>query len=213
MLRSFKSGGGGWGYDPARAQVFNVFNPTDPMGLGARQPSLEAVLQAVRRACREDVQEVSCVEVTRLLWDWAQDFSEGAVEKQIPTLSIGQMASVRYWNNFAFKLDGKPTFIFLDHRRGKALTQLAKNFALSMMHQQIRVADPDFSDAQLAVLQFPHPRQGERYIRATFDDGVDLFSFDELQEMVQETYDIWRDINEERQENLPRAAGQDGWWG
>ena len=160
MLRSFKAGGGGWGYEPARSQVFNVFNPVDPIGLRVLQPTLSEIEQSVRNSCREASQEQSCVEVTRLLWDWARENSGGAIERLVPTMSIGQMASVRYWNNFVFLKAGRPTFLFLDHRRSKNLTQNAQRFALSMMHQQIRVADPDFSDAELCILQFPHPKGG-----------------------------------------------------
>tara|TARA_R110000868_G_scaffold170378_1_gene405654 strand:- start:193 stop:564 length:372 start_codon:yes stop_codon:yes gene_type:complete len=123
------------------------------------------------------------------------------------------MASVRYWNNFVFLKAGRPTFLFLDHRRSKNLTQNAQRFALSMMHQQIRVADPDFSDAELCILQFPHPKGGNRMIRERFAEGMELYSLDQLQEMVEETYEIWRQINEERRADLPRAASGEGWWG
>ena len=51
MLRSFKTGGGSWSYQPAREQVFNIFNPANPMGLRLREPSLaqiESQIDSVR---------------------------------------------------------------------------------------------------------------------------------------------------------------------
>jgi len=84
---------------------------------------------------------------------------------------------------------------------------------MSMMHQQLRLPDPDFSEAGLLVLQFPAPGRDERIIVENWDSQFELYRFDELQEMVTETYDIWRAINEERVSSERRRAAGDDWWG
>jgi len=212
MLESFKTGGGAWSYQPARDQVFNVFNPASPMGLSVKKPTLSEIEHAIRKGCRVDAQEASCLEVTRLLWAWAQENAGAAVERPQGAMAIGRIATVRYWGNFVFMHDGQPTFVFLDHRRGKALSRLGLQFAFSMMHQQLRLSDPDFFDASLLILQFPQPKDDERSIREHWADQFELFSLDQLQDMIAETYDIWTQINADRSAKRPRAAGE-GWWG
>ena len=212
QLRSFKSGGGFWSYKPARDQVFNVFHPSNPMGLKVAKPSLLDIENSIRQASKCDAQEQSCLEVTRLLSSWAEKNAGQAVERPCGSMAIGQIAQVRYWNNFVFLHDEKPTFAFLDHRRGNPLTKLGARFALSMMHEQIRVLDPDFSDAKLLILQFPQIKQDPRYVRESWDHEFELFGIHDLQSMVEETYEIWRQVNEDRAEQRPRAAGDD-WWG
>ena len=213
MLRSFKTGGGSWSYQPAREQVFNIFNPANPMGLRLREPSLAQIESQIRKSCRIDAQESACIEVTRLLWQWAQENAGPAVEKPQSSMAIGSIASVRYWGNFAFLHRDRPTFVFLDHRRGTRLTKVGLRFAMSMMHQHLRLPDPDFSEAGLLVLQFPAPGRDERIIVENWDSQFELYRFDELQEMVTETYDIWRAINEERVSSERRRAAGDDWWG
>ena len=214
MLRSFKTGGGSWSYRPAREQVFNVFNPSNPMGLGHSKPSLEQIEAEIRKSCRMAAQETSCVEVTRLLWSWAKQNAEAAVEKPQTSMAIGSIASVRYWNNFVFLHNGRPTFAFFDHRRGSTgLTKVGLRFTLSMMHQQLRLPDPDFSEASLLVLKFLSPKQESRIIIEHWDHQFELYQFDQLQEMVAETYDIWRAINEERMSSTRQSAANGDWWG
>lgn len=212
MLETFKLGGGAWSYEPARSQVFNIFNPSNPMGLRVEKPKLEDIEHAIRKSCKIDIQEASCIEVTKLLWDWAETNAGLAAERPQGSMAIGTLASVRFWGNFVFLNNGRPTFLFLDHRRRNALSQIGLRFAFSIMHQQLRLSDPDFFDASLLILQFPHPKNGERTIRENWDHDFQLFSLDELQEMVSETYQIWAQINAERSEKRPRAASE-GWWG
>ena len=77
-----------------------------------------------------------------------------------------------------------------------------------MMHERIRAADEDYADVRLTIAQFHKPEKGFRAVRLYTDEGVDLFSREELELMVASTYEMWRDVLEERdREARGRATG------
>lgn len=194
-LETYSSKGGSWSYAPATKQATNIFNPTDPLGLKQEKPSLDNIISSTSKACtRGEVQEKACIEISSLLYNWVNENIGNAIERPIPSMPIGTLGSVRYWEDFAALYDSKPTFFFFDCRRSNGTTELARRFIFSMMHQQIRMTDPDFSDAGLTILTFPQrPNSMRRCIPYT-DEGVDLIGIDELQEMTEETYELWYEI-------------------
>ncbi len=207
-LRSFNSGGGNWSYDPARSQNFNIANPADPLGLLTPAPSIESIRHMVANASHCEKQESSCLEVVDLFYGWYGKNSVAAVERRTRPLPIGTLGQVQYCENFIALVDGRPTVIFLDYRRQNGLSSIGRKFAFSMMHQQIRVGDPDFPDARLLALAFPQHKKRPRRIVSYFDDGLDLFTLAELGIMIEETYEIWSEVlNERRTEPPKRAAG------
>jgi len=58
------------------------------------------------------------------------------------------------------------------------------------MHERIRAADPDFAEVELAVVQFARSENGPRTPVIFTDEKVTLFTFDELDQMVRETYEL-----------------------
>ncbi|WP_337828388.1 type VI toxin-antitoxin system SocB family DNA replication inhibitor toxin [Pseudonocardia sp. TMWB2A] len=209
-LRRFGVGGGGWSYDPARSQSFTVVNPRDPLGLSANAPKIENILKIVRQACRCDNQEIACLDVIKLFHSWCSENVTDAIERQLPAMSIGSWGSVRYWENFILVVNGKPTQVFTDHRRGTSgLDFLARKFVFSMMHEHTRSVDPDMLDAERLILKFPQHGKKDRQIAEYFASEVGLYSFEELSAMIDETYKIWIEVEEERQAAPPkrRAAG------
>jgi len=107
-------------------------------------------------------------------------------------------------------LEGAPLVIFIDPRRGKRLTAEARRFVFSMMHEHIRVANPDFTAARLGVVQFGDAADDQRPVTLSTDEGVELFGFDQLDQMVRETYDIWREVSEAREDEVRRKAAGGG---
>ena len=79
-----------------------------------------------------------------------------------------------------------------------------------MMHERIRAADPDFSEVTLGIVQFSLSEKGPRLPILFTDEGVKLFTFDELDQMVRETYELWREVCEERAIEIRRRAGGNG---
>ena len=78
-------------------------------------------------------------------------------------------------------------------------------FVLSMMHEHIRINDPDYNSVRLAVLQIDYGNNSAASPFFNFDDNVPLFSLSELQSMVDCTYAIWDDLHRGQQ-----AAGLTG---
>jgi hypothetical protein len=58
------------------------------------------------------------------------------------------------------------------------------------MHERIRAADPDFADVSSAIVQFALSEKGPRIPVLFSDRGVELFTFEELDQMVGETYEM-----------------------
>ncbi len=73
-----------------------------------------------------------------------------------------------------------------------------------MMHERIRAADEDFADVRLTIVQFSDPSDDRRAVRLHTDEGVELYSREDLEQMVASTYEMWRDVLEER-ENKARG--------
>lgn len=204
-LRSFNSGGGSWSYDPARAQNFNIANPSNPLGLSSERPSMAKIRELVINRCTCEAQEKSCLEVVELFEAWYRSSSGDAMERAIPSMPIGSLGLVRYWENFFARVGDRNTFLFIDYRRQKGLTSAARKFVFSMMHQQIRVVDPDLYDANLMILQFPQWKFGRSIVDYYVSDD-DLYSFSELSAMIEETYAIWLEVLAERKTAEPRKA-------
>lgn len=208
QLLSFNSGGGSWSYDPARNQNFNNANPRNPLALTSPAPSIDQIVQLVAAQSTCKAQKESCIEVVELFHNWFTENATDAVERNVPSMSVGSLGAVRYWENFVAMINGKPTFIFLDYRRQKGLTALGRKFVFSMMREQIRSVDPDFVDPELLALRFPQSKGELRRIVDHYAGDKQLFSLSELTGMVEETYEVWHEISTERREEPPkRAAG------
>lgn len=82
------------------------------------------------------------------------------------------------------------------------------------MHERIRVADPDFADVALGIIQFDAHQDGKRSLVLRTDDGVELHGFDVLDRMVRETYELWWEICEQHAaEARGKGTGTGGLFG
>ncbi len=134
-----------------------------------------------------------------------------AREQEIRALPLSLDLRVEYWWPFVMLVGGSPLIPFFDPRRSRRLTVLGRRFAFSMMHQAIRVADPDLADIRLGIFQFDASDDVSRPIRLHIDDGVSLYRFDELDEMIRETYAMWAEVLSEREaETRRRGSGSRG---
>jgi hypothetical protein len=76
-----------------------------------------------------------------------------------------------------------------------------------MMHERIRAADPDYENVRLAIFQFDEGDNERRAPKLYTDEGLELFSLEQMESMVAATYDLWREVNEERDTEIRRRAG------
>jgi hypothetical protein len=77
-----------------------------------------------------------------------------------------------------------------------------------MMHERIRAADEDFAEVRLTIAQFGDPSEGCRAVRLHTDEGIELYTREELEQMVASTYEMWRQVIEDRERSTRgRATG------
>jgi len=119
-------------------------------------------------------------------------------------MSIGQ--KVVYWLPMVLSLNGQPFIPFIDPRRSRGLTREGRRFAFSMMHERIRAADPDYETVRFVIFRFGDLEGNRRSPILYTDEGVELFSFVQMEEMVEATYEIWREVCQEREMEARRKA-------
>jgi hypothetical protein len=123
-------------------------------------------------------------------------------------MSNGQ--HLTYWTPAVLAISGRPVIPFFNPRRTH-LPPHGRRFVFSMMHEQLRVPNPDYADAALCICHFTTPKAGDRVARPVFDDGVELYSFNELETMIAETYAIWAEVWAGKvEETRRRGAGAGG---
>jgi hypothetical protein len=105
-------------------------------------------------------------------------------------------------------IDEQASALFIEPRRNRGLNAEGRRFAFSMMHERIRAADEDFADVRLTIAQFGDPSDDRRAVRLHTDEGIELYPRDELEQMVASTYEMWREVLEERERKARgRATG------
>lgn len=205
-LERFKLGRPTITYKPVRARFADIFN-VKPDLFAATDPTAWPVLERLIRAkaTSEEERDANLL-VAKGLYEFASANALRSRSHNFFSLSLSVGEKVEYWLPMVTALDGAPLVVFIDPRRGKRLTAEARRFVFSMMHEHIRLANPDFAEARLGILQFGDVVKDQRPAKLWTDVGITLYGFDELDLMVRETYDIWREVNELRESETRRKS-------
>lgn len=153
----------------------------------------------IRRKAKSEDEARFNAAVGEALYNFGRQEDARSYGKSIPAWSVGYGQAVTYWWNFYTVLREQPCFAFFDPRLTNPLTKHGRRFALSMMHERIRVPDPDFLEARLVVVQFAKADAGKRLVRLHEIDESGLYSQDELNNMIDETYRLWIEVLAERE--------------
>ncbi len=211
QLRQHKFGRPPFSYEPLRQSIYDVINVAPDL-FGATEPtSWEVVERLIRLRSKSEEEYKSNRSVAFSLH--AYSISEGirARRLEIPPLPLSLDIRVRYWWPFVMLIRGLPVIPFFDPRRTRRLTATGRRFVFSMMHQAIRVPDPDLSEVRLGIFQFDSAENGERTLKLYVEGGEPLYDFAELDEMIRNTYAIWAEVLIERvQEAHRRGSGAQG---
>jgi hypothetical protein len=164
----------------------------------------------ISRRSRSDAEESANLKVARGLFDYVQLQKLSGRRHDILPLSLGASTNLVFWHPVVLLIGGRPLVPFFDPRRAKALTFQARRFVFSVMHERIRAAHPDFAEVTLGIFQFAPSDDGPRAPILHTDEGVELFDFDELDLMVQDTYAMWREVCAVRTMESRRKAGGRG---
>ena len=209
-LEIFRFGHPPLSYNPMRSTLSDILDVEAGMFDLGRVP-WHKVAETIARRSRNDGEEKANLQIAEGLYRFAEARGLRGRKHDFLPLALGVGHRVAYWHSLVLIDGGIPFVPFFDPRRSRGLTPEARRFVFSMMHERIRVADPDFSDVRLCIFQFARVNDGPREPRLYHDEGVALFGFDELDEMVRETYDLWREVCEERgKEDRRRGSGSRG---
>lgn len=210
-LRQMKSGFSTFSYKPVKSAFSDIFNVQLGM-FGPVSPTPWAVLEAqLTKACKAGAELRNNLQVGKALHDYATSRNIKGRHHDFFPMPMGVGKKVTFWLPMVLALDSKPYAIFIDPRRSKGLTQLGRRFAFSMMHERIRAADEDFAGLNLGIIRFDDDVDGGRSVRFFSDEGVSLYSLEELESMVASTYRIWQEVwNERTAETRRKGTGTGG---
>lgn len=201
-LEGFKQGRPPYSYKPVRQSFPDLLNlETDLFGPSAPVP-FERIAENIRANSRFPKEAEVNIRVAAGL------FAQGwrGRQQDFPAMGTTIGRRLTYWTPAVLAVEGRPVIPFFNPRRS-TLPPHGRRFVFSMMHEQIRVPDPDYATAALCICHFSTPKTGQRVMRPTYDTGIVLYSFDELQAMVAETYEIWADVWAGRVEETRRRGG------
>jgi hypothetical protein len=207
-LISYETGGGSWSYNPARSSA--------PDALAARTellgeipcPTWPQLKDQIARLCKYgQVQVDANQQVTKALFDSRVELEWQSAKVLMGQMSIGFGENVRYWHDVVVDDGAGPFVPFFDHRREHGVTNAEiRRIVFSMQDAWVRARNPDLAAARLAVVRFPKCGN-ERTLSIDFDEGVELLTYDELNQRVQNVYAVWARVCRDRADKRRGSGG------
>ena len=198
-------------YRPIRRSASDILNLQSGFLHPVARPPWSAVAAQIRKDCKTDLECTANLCVAEGLYSFAEAIGLSGRKHDIYPTVLGAAGKVVYWTQAVIAMGGEPVVPFFDPRRSTRLSPSGRRFAFSVMHERIRVADPDLAGVRLCIIQFANVPKGPRSPKMHLDAGIPLYSFEELSFMTQETYRIWHEVLDEREDGLRRrAAGERG---
>lgn len=208
-LEQMKGGFSTFSYKPVRTCFSDIFNIQPELDFGSTPATPWSVIEAeLKKRCKSDDEFLYNRRVALGLHDFASSGRVIGRRQEFFPLAMGMGRKVTFWLPMILAIDELPNAMFIEPRSTKGLTTDGRRFAFSMMHERIRAADEDYADVGLTIAQFHKPEDSRRAVRLHTDEGVELYSREELEFMVASTYEMWREVLEERErETRGRATG------
>jgi hypothetical protein len=209
-LEQLRLGHPPYSYAPVRQSLSDLLNvQAGLVGTLPRTP-WHKIAETIRRRAHTDAEQVANLRVAEGLYAYADEQAVTGRRHEIFPLSLGVGTKVVFWHPVVLTIEKRPLVPFFDPRRAKSLTVEGRRFVFSVMNERIRAADPDFAEVALGIVQFALSDKGPRAPSIFTDESVKLFTFDELDQMVRETYELWREVCDERTADIRRRAGGRG---
>jgi hypothetical protein len=210
-LEQLRFGRPPYSYAPVRNCISDILNIQAPLFGSLPRTPLAKIAQTIVAQARTSDEAIANLYVAEGLYNYATDHGLHGRSHEFLPMSIGVSEKVVFWHSLILVVAGRSIVPFFDPRRQtKRLTEEARRFVFSMMHERIRVPDPDFANIGLGIYQFSTGDTGPRAPILYTDEAVVLFTFDELDEMIRETYALWDQVCGERTERTRRTSGGAG---
>jgi hypothetical protein len=210
-LRSQKVANPPYNYNPLRNVVPDLLNAGSRL-LGAGVPTpWSQIAKKIASQSRHELEGKVNLALAEILRDRIKEDALVGQSQDFAPLAIGISNHVRYWLRLSYLRNERLIVPFIDPRKQNSLGPAGRRFAFSMMNVAIREANPDFENASFEIWHFGRTADGSRTLNIYSDADVEFYSFEELDEMVRNTYAFWQKILEEREaEERRKAAGTKG---
>lgn len=195
-------------YRPVRKMYQDIFNIGSSLFGPGTPTSWNVIEHELLKKCGSDLIWKHNSAVAKSLHECCIRMRISGRAHEFGPMYMGSAAgNVFYWLPMVLIIDGLATVVFIDPRRPiSRLCPDGRRFVLSMMHEHIRKADPDFANVQLAVIQFSDGGDAAGMPIFHTDVGLTLYSHNELQSMVDATYKLWDQLHAERRRAGLQAA-------
>ncbi len=166
--------------------------------------TLPEIESAIRRYCGTNLHWVEPnISLAKLLFEFNEQRGIKAVEWEFPTIPVGYGAKIKFWHDFYSIQDDAPVLSFLDPRLTDGLGIFGRAFVFSAMHHNVAIGD--FEGARLEIVRFPlNKYTGKREVEVFKFDERDVVEEAVLNNAIDDTYKIWREILAERTERMRR---------
>lgn len=202
-----------YSYKPVRRVALESLNvdagPLCPVG----RASWAQISREIAKISRTEAEKIANLAVGEAIYDFGSRNIPFGRKQEFYAFPARGNQRLSYWVPAVVALDGRPTVLFIDPRRAKRLTEKGRRFVFSIMHERIRVHDPDFADVELGIIQFGTNKdnKNDRPISVKKAGNMALHDFSEINAMIQDTYDIWQEVLSERAEEArSQSTGTDG---
>ncbi|WP_413709766.1 type VI toxin-antitoxin system SocB family DNA replication inhibitor toxin [Rhizobium sp. Rhizsp82] len=193
-------------YNPVRSAQPDILNRQSPLFPSQVRTPWDAIVETLRKSAKHDDEFRHNLSVAKALYEFAESEELFSRQRSMSNWAIGFGQSIRFWPDYISVVGGKPEICFHDYRLTKRLNNDGLRFAFSVMHERTRALDPDLAEVSLAIYQFKKLNDGSRIVQRRTDENVELFTFDELNEMITATYRVWEAVLLERAEENRRSA-------
>jgi hypothetical protein len=209
-LREIGMGFPPFSYDPMRLTIPDLLNEQGSLVAGPPTPweTIEKIVSGHVKKGEMERKHNLCV--AKLMHTYALEKEIWSRRYQFFPLKIDMAGSVRYWWDVYYVADGRAIVPFVDPRASRGLGFEDRRVAFSFMNERIRKAGSDFEEALLAIIQFPKNSNGVRELKIHFDDGLELYDYNELSEMVRVLYEEWEAELKDRESAMRKASGTGG---
>ncbi|WP_315719911.1 MULTISPECIES: hypothetical protein [unclassified Bradyrhizobium] len=162
---------------------------------------------AIRAKCKKHPNWLNGnIDLARLMFDHVSRSGMKAREWSFGALPVGHSSAVKFWPDFYCVEDDRPLILHSDPRRGHGLTSLARKFVFSSMYHHIATRS-DFDSALFKIAVFPVDDENDcRRIKLYQMREDELIDLDVLTAAIQETYQMWFEILDEREREARRAS-------
>lgn len=194
-------GAGGKSYEPTRRKLPDIVNRV-PGRFPSVRPSWAKIERDIIRLSRNDDQERMNKAAAKSIYDYCTEHGIEARELEGFPLTFSIGLKLTCWSPALLVYRDRLAIPFVDMRRNYRLSYEGLRFIFSVIQIALRENNPDYEDVESEILRLG--KDSARTIRPISGGNMRLFSYDELEAMVTETYKLWEVVHADRKEKETR---------